>query len=193
MNFNIRDNKFNYFANLSYNYLNSFTDLDINRTYKNDDGSPKSYFNQNSFLDRNGNAYNAKVGADYYQSENTTWGIVLTGMDRKSMQVNNNTSNLFNPSRVLDSVIKARNEDEIVNRNGAVNLNYRHQLDKNGHGITWDADYLTYQNQTGQRYFNSSFFSDGLLKSEDILNGNLPARINIYAIKTDYALPLKDA
>jgi hypothetical protein len=193
LNFNIRDNKFNYFANLSYSYLNNFTDLDINRTYKNDDGSPNSYFNQNSFFDRNGNAYNAKVGADYYSSDNTTWGIVLTGMDRKSDQVNNNTSNLFNPARVLDSLIKARNEDEIVNRNGAVNVNYRHQFDKKGHGITGDADYLTYHNQTGQRYFNSSYFADGLLKSEDILNGNLPARINIYAIKTDYALPLKDA
>lgn len=193
LNFNVRDNKVNYFANLNYNHNNSFSDLDINRTYNNGDGSPKSYFNQNSFFDRNGNAYNAKVGADYYQSETTTWGIVLTGMDRRSVQVNNNTSNLFNPARVLDSVIKARNEDKINYTNGAVNLNYRRQFDKKGHGITADADYLTYRNQTGQRYFNSSYYPDGILKSEDILNGSLPAHINIYTVKTDYALPLKDA
>jgi len=193
LNFNIRNNKFNYFANLSYNRNNSFSDLDINRAYKNEDGSPKSYFNQNSFFDRNGNFYNAKVGADYYQSENTTWGIVLTGMDRKSVQVNSNISNLFNPERVLDSVIKARNEDKISYVNGAVNLNYRHQFDKKGHGITVDADHLTYRNQTDQRYFNSSYNPDGTLKSEDILNGRLPSRINIYTVKTDYSLPLKDA
>lgn len=193
LNFNIRDNKFNYFANLSYNYNNSFTDLDINRTYKNDDGNPKSFFYQNSFFDRNGNAFNAKAGADYYQSEKTTWGIVLTGMNRESVQVNNNTSNLFNPAMVLDSVIKARNEDKIDFINGAINLNYRHQFDKKGQGISADADYLTYHNQTHQHYFNTSYFPDGRLKSEDILNGSLPARINIYAIKTDYSLPLQGA
>lgn len=191
VNLNIRNHQFNYFANLGYNYNNSFSDLDINRTYKNNDGTAKSYFNQNSFFDRNGDTYNAKVGADYYQSENTTWGIVLTGMDRKSVQVNNNTSNLFNPERVLDSVIKARNEDRINYKNGAVNVNYRHQFDKKGQGITADADYLTYDNQTNQRYYNTSYYPDGLLKSADILNGSLPARINIYALKTDYALPLK--
>ncbi len=193
LNFNIRDNKFNYFANLSHNYNNSFTDLDINRTYKNEDGSPKSFFNQNSFFDRNGNAFNAKAGADYYQSETTTWGIVLAGMDRKSVQLNNNISNLFNPARVLDSVIKARNEDKINFRNGAVNLNYRHQFDKNGHQITADADYLTYHNKTDQRYINRSYYPGGILKSEDILNGSLPSGINIYAMKTDYSLPLQDA
>ena len=193
VNFNLRDNKVNYFGNLSYNYNNSFTDLDINRTYKDDDGSPESYFNQNSFFDRTGHVYNAKVGADYYQSENTTWGVVLTGMDRNAVQVNNNTSNLFNPARVLDSVIKAGNEDKTSYKNGAINLNYRHQFDKKGHGITGDADYITYRNKTDQRYFNSSYLPDGLLKSEDVLNGRLPARIHIYALKTDYALPLNGA
>jgi ferric enterobactin receptor len=193
LNLNVRNNKFNYFANLSYNYNNSFTDLDINRAYKNADGSARSYFNQNSFFDRHGNAYNAKLGADYYQSDNTTWGVVLTGMDRRSLQVNNNTSNLFNPARVLDSVIKARNEDRLRYKNGAINFNYRHQFDKKGQGITADADYITYRNQTDQRYFNSSYYPDGILKSADILNGNLPAVIHIYALKTDYTLTVKNA
>ena len=191
-NLNIRNSKFNYFVNLSYNHNNSFSDLDINRTYKNADNSPKSYFNQNSFFDRKGDMVNAKAGADYYQSDNTTWGIVLTGMERKSTQINNNTSNLFNPAKQLDSVIRARNEDKIHFKNAAVNLNYRHQFDKKGHGITADADYLTYQNQTDQRYYNYSYFPNGTLKSQDVLNGGLPSDIKIYSLKTDYSLPLKN-
>lgn len=192
VNFNIRNNKFNYFATLGYNYNNSFTDLDINRIYKNEDGSPASYFNQHTFFNRNGNMYNAKAGADYYQSDKTTWGILLTGMSRSSTQVNNNTSNLSNASRQLDSVIKARNVDKIDFNNGAVNLNYRHQFDKKGHGITADADYLTYRNKTDQVYDNFSYFPNGNLKSQDVLSGHLPSDINIYSLKTDYSLPLAD-
>lgn len=190
-NINIRNDKFNYFANLSYNHNSGFTDLDLNRLYKNADGSPKSYFNQNSFIDRLGNGYNLKMGADYYASENTTWGVVLTGMSRVSTQVNNNTSNLSGPSRQLDSVIRARNEDKINFRNGGVNLNYRHQFDKKGQGITADADFLNYRNRTNQIYNNYSYFPDGNLKSEDILSGRLPSDINIYSLKTDYTLPLQ--
>jgi len=191
LNFNLRNSKFNYFMNFSYNYSNGFTDLDINRTYKNPDGTARSYFNQNSYFDRSGNAFNVKTGADYYQSDQTTWGLVFTGMSRTSSQRNNNSSNLFNAVKQPDSVIKAINIDEIDFNNGGLNLNYRHEFDKKGHGITADADYLLYRNKTDQTYFNSSYFADGRLKSEDILTGHLPADINIYSIKTDYTLPLK--
>ncbi len=193
INFNIRNKKMNYYGILSDNYNNSFTDLDINRTYKNADNSPRSFFNQNSFFDRNGNTLNGKVGADYYQSQKTTWGIVLTGMKRKSTQINNNTSNLFNASKQLDSIITAKNVDKINFINGGINFNYRHQFDSTGHGITADIDYLIYQNQTDQTYYNHSYFAGGNLKSEDILSGNLPSTINIYSIKTDYTLPLANA
>lgn len=189
-NMNLRAGKMNYFTNLSYNYNHSFSDLDINRRYKNADGTTKSYFNQNSFFDREGQSGNVKAGADYYQSKATTWGVLLTGMGRKSTQENNNTSKLLNPSSVLDSTITARNIDKIKFYNGGINLNYRHQFDTTGQGITADADYLAFNNQTDQRYYNSSYFADGRLKSQDILSGDLPSRINIYSLKTDYTLPI---
>jgi len=192
VNLNFRNNKFNYFANLSYNLNNGFTDLDINRTYKNTDGSVASFFDQNSYIKRHGNTYNAKAGVDYYQSDKTTWGIVFTGMYRVSTQTNNNTSNLLNSSRQLDSIITANNIDKIDFKNKAVNLNYRHEFAEKGHEITADADYLGYRNRTDQVYNNFSFFPDKSLKSQDILTGRLPSNIDIYAVKTDYSLPLKN-
>jgi ferric enterobactin receptor len=192
-NFNIRNNKFNYFANLSYNHMAGFTDLDINRRYKNEDGTVKSLFSQNSFINRLGDSYGAKAGADYYQSSNTTWGIVISGMLRKSEQVNNNTSNLFNAALGLDSVIKAVNTDHTNFKNGTINFNYRHQFDQKGQGITADADYLNYRTRTDQVYNNSSYLANGKLKSADVLSGNLPSDINIYTLKTDYTLPLSNA
>ncbi|WP_426327927.1 TonB-dependent receptor domain-containing protein [Pedobacter sp. R-06] len=191
-NFNYRKDKINVFGNLSYNLNNSFTDLDLNRKYKNDDGSAKSYFNQNSYFRRHGNTFNLKTGLDYYASEKTTWGIVLTGMNRISKQVNNNTSNLSNASMQLDSVIRAENIDQIKYQNAGVNLNYRHKFKQAGRELTFDADYLLYRNQTDQTYYNFSYLPSGTLKYQDILTGNLPSNIDIYTAKMDYSHPLEN-
>ncbi|CAH0169613.1 hypothetical protein SRABI126_00995 [Pedobacter sp. Bi126] len=191
-NFNYRKDKINVFGNLSYNLNNSFTDLDLNRKYKNDDGSAKSYFNQNSYFRRHGNTFNLKTGLDYYASDRTTWGVVLTGMNRISKQVNNNTSNLSNASMQLDSVIRAENIDQIKYQNAGVNLNYRHKFKQVGRELTFDADYLLYRNQTDQTYYNFSYLPSGALKYQDILTGNLPSNIDIYTAKADYSHPLEN-
>ncbi|TBO44373.1 TonB-dependent receptor [Pedobacter kyonggii] len=191
-NFNYRKDKLNIFGNLSYNLNNSFTDLDLNRKYKNDDGSAKSYFNQNSYFRRHGNTFNLKTGLDYYASDRTTWGVVLTGMNRISKQVNNNTSNLSNASMQLDSVIRAENIDQIKYQNAGVNLNYRHKFKQAGRELTFDADYLLYRNQTDQTYYNFSYLPSGALKYQDILTGNLPSNIDIYTAKADYSHPLEN-
>ena len=191
-NFNYRKDKINIFGNLSYNLNNSFTDLDLSRKYKNDDGSAKSYFNQNSYFRRHGNTFNLKTGLDYYASDRTTWGVVLTGMNRMSKQVNNNTSNLSNASMQLDSVIRAENIDQIKYQNAGVNLNYRHKFKQAGRELTFDADYLLYRNQTDQTYYNFSYLPSGALKYQDILTGNLPSNIDIYTAKADYSHPLEN-
>lgn len=191
-NFNYRKDKINVFGNLSYNLNNSFTDLDLNRKYKKPDGSPDYYFNQNSYFKRHGNTLNLKTGLDYYASDKTTWGLVFTGMNRKSKQVNNNTSNLSNASLQLDSIIKAENIDNILYQNAGVNLNYRHKFDKAGRELTIDADYLLYRNQTDQTYYNYSYLPNMALKSQDILSGSLPSNIDIYTAKADYSHPLKN-
>ena len=191
-NFNYRKDKINVFGNLSYNLNNSFTDLDLNRKYKNADGSAKSYFNQNSYFRRHGNTFNLKTGLDYYASDRTTWGIVLTGMNRISKQVNNNTSNLSNASMQLDSVIRAENIDQIKYQNAGVNLNYRHKFKQAGRELTFDADYLLYKDKTNQTYYNFSYLPGGALKYQDILTGNLPSNINIYTAKVDYSHPLEN-
>jgi len=189
-NFNYFKNKINFFSTLSYNLNNSFTDLDLNRTYKNADESVKSYFNQNSYFKRHGNTFNLKTGFDYYVSENTTWGMVLTGMNRVSSSVNDNVSNLLNPDRQPYSIIKAKNLDDIHYKNGAVNVNYRHKFDHTGKELTVDLDYLVYRNQTDQTYYNDTYAPDQSLTAQDRLDGNLPSHLDIYTAKSDYSQPL---
>jgi len=190
VNVNYRNNKLNLFATVSENLNNSFSDLTIFRRYKNADESTKSIFDQHSYFKRHGNTLNGKVGADYYATDKTTWGILLTGMTRASTQRNDNTSNLLNAASQLDSVIVAENTDVIDYRNTGINLNFRHQFDKKGTEITVDGDYLNYKNQTDQVYDNYSYFPDRSLKSKDRLTGSLPANVDIYSLKTDYTKTL---
>ncbi|WP_316752357.1 outer membrane beta-barrel protein [Pedobacter gandavensis] len=191
-NMNYRKNKLNFFTNLSYNYQNSFTDLDLFRRYKNEDGSTQSFFEQNSYIRRKGNVFNGKIGMDYYQSEKTTWGLVLTGMDRSGNSTTDNVSKLLNAGRELDSLVKALSKEKTSFQNLGVNLNYRHDFDKSGQQLALDADYLVYNTNTQQEIFNSSYFPDQSLKSEDILHGKLPANIKIYSLKADYTKPFKN-
>lgn len=191
-NFNYRNNKFNFFGNLNQSQQNNFTDLDIKRRYKNEDGSTKSYFEQNSYIRRKGFGLNGKVGADYYQNEKTTWGVLITGMHRSSPETNDNVSNLLNASRELDSVVKAFKTEKEIFKNIGFNLNYRHQFDKEGHQLTFDADYLTYKNDYGQVIENYSYLPDQTLKTQDVLNGVLPSDIRIYTAKADYTKPFKN-
>lgn len=191
-NFNYRKNKLNIFGNFGYNLNNSFTDLDLNRRYKKPDGSTDYFFNQNSYFQRHANTFNGQTGVDYYQSENTTWGVLLRGNIRNANNVNDNTSNLFNPAMVKDSSIVAKNMDDISFKNGGVNANYRHKFGKTGKEITADADYINYNTRTDQHYFNDTYLGNGTLKSQDLLEGQLPARINIYSFKSDYSQPLME-
>jgi outer membrane receptor protein involved in Fe transport len=191
LNLNMRQNKLNFFANLSYNRLNSFNDLDINRRYKNADGSTLSFFNQNTYIRRMGNSYTGKIGMDFYQDAKTTWGVVFTGQSNRGNSNNDNVSKLLNPSQQLDSSIRALNREKTKFENKGVNLNYRRQIDKSGHELTVDLDYLNYKTGNNQLFDNASYRADGSLKLQDFLTGNLPANIDIYSAKTDYSKPLK--
>jgi hypothetical protein len=185
-NFNYRNNKVRAFVNASYSLNNTFTDLDLNRVYRNANQIPTAYFEQHSYFRRRGYTGLLYGGADYSVSDRTTVGFLLTGRYRQSAQLNDNTSRVLGTGRELDSTIVAYNQDDIYFKNGAANLNYRTRFKEPGHELTADADYLTYMNRTEQVYQNSGYLPDYTLQSQDVLTGHLPARIAIYSGNTDY-------
>lgn len=192
LNLNIREGRINAFINLAYSRSNRFNDLDIYRRYKNEDGSTKSYFRQNTYIKEPGNAYSARAGVDFYQSEKTTWGIQLNGQLRNARQTNDNTSNLLNAAERNDSLIKALNTERSTFRNAGANINYRHRFNKDGHEITADLDYILYNTGNEQVFNNTTYMPDGAVSAADRLNGSLPATIYIYSAKADYTRPLKE-
>ena len=92
----------------------------------------------------------------------------------------------------MDSIVVAASSEKSTWRNGAVNLNFRHQFDSTGKELTADVDYLTYNSHKDQDFLNSSYTSGWGIKNVDQLIGELPSLINIYTAKIDYAQPLKN-
>jgi hypothetical protein len=191
-NFNYRNNKLNLFGNLGFNTNNGYSDLTINRHFEDVIGNPKSNFIQNSFNRSTAENYNAKIGADYYLSENSTIGINLSGIYNPNQRIAEVNSAFSNPQNVTDSTIKAHNEQHQMFKNAGVNFNYRQKLDKKGREITADVDYLSYNTNNNQEFNNNSYLPNGALKTNDLLIGLLPANINIFSGKTDYEHPLKN-
>lgn len=189
-NFNYRDKKLNLFGSAGYTLINGFSDLDIYRRYKNPDESTKSFFMQNTFLRRKGNAYTVKAGADFYADAKTTWGIVLTGQTRPLTETNDNVTDILNPASVKDSTAKALNIENSTFKNAGINFNYRKELNKPGNEITADVDYINYSTNNNQTFYNTVLLPGNVVSSTDMLTGKLPATINILSAKTDYSKTL---
>ncbi|MEO6550770.1 MAG: outer membrane beta-barrel protein [Ferruginibacter sp.] len=192
LNLNYRNGKFNIFGNISGNYRENFNTLTIRRKYKNEDQSLNAIFEQTSNEMRFNNNYNAKIGADFYATKKTTFGFVVTGFTTPSNQVANNTSYLKSNTGVIDSIVTAASSEKSSWKNGAVNLNFRHQFDSTGREISADFDYLTYNSHKDQNFTNTSYTPDWITKNQDKLMGELPSLINIYTGKIDYTHPLKN-
>ncbi|MFI5163536.1 MAG: outer membrane beta-barrel protein [Sphingobacteriales bacterium] len=188
LSLNYRQNKFNVAFSFGYNRNNNYNDVDLNRYFDQSITGIAPDFLQQSFTRYMGNSYSGRLNIDFYATEKTTVGIGLNGLLNNSDDHTLSTSNLSTGSQ-LDSTIIADNLQHKNFKNGGINLNYRHAYDKKGTELTADLDYVTYQTQLNQDYTNKSYFPDGALYYQDILTGNLPAQIHIYAAKADYTHP----
>lgn len=189
-NFNYRNGKLNTFGTLTQNYSTNFADLTINRHFKKPDGSRNYDFLQHTYIKPTSQAYSAKIGADYYASEKNTFGIVFTGVSRLGQRDNENSSRILDAAYQLDSTVVAHNTQDNTFRNGGVNLNFRRRAGKNGPEFSVDADYIHYGTGNIQAFNNFTYLPDNTLLRRDRLDGDLPAAIDIYSLKTDYSLPL---
>lgn len=192
LNLNYTDNKIRLFGNVNYANQKFVNDLDIFRRYKNEDGSTKTLFDQNTIMREKTATANAKIGMDYYASEKTTFGMSLIGLIKSSKERKDGKSSLTNAFGVLDSTIIADNREKNKFKNGGINLNFRHEFDSIGRKITVDADYLKYENEIDQNFKNYIYQPDNTLSEQDELTGHLPSNIAIYTFKTDYTHPFKN-
>jgi len=191
-NINYRLNKINYYANLSWNQNHSYQDLTINRKYFTPSGLYKSAFTQNSYIKREIEGLNLKLGADYYISNKSTAGLVISGFENRTYSPVQNRSTIINGSNQVDSTVLATNPGDRKWKNGSINLNYTYKINKKGSEVSANADYLNYQADITQQLESFNFNPANTVSSKSTLQSFLPADLNIQSFKTDYLSPLKE-
>lgn len=191
LNLNYRNNRVNLFATFSHTKNKNFNDLNIERRYKNEAQQLQSVFSQYSYILRSSESYGTKLGVDFYATDNTSFGVVVNGLLRPSEGHTDNTSRLLKANGELDSTIVADNRNKNEFENGSVNLNFRHGFGKTGRSFSADFDYVAYRTRDEQLYKNFIYYPGDELQSQDIIEGTLPSKIDIYTAKADYTHPLK--
>lgn len=188
---NYSNNKVAFFSGLGAAAQGFFQDLEISRIYKNADLSPKTYFNQRTYIKIISQSYSLRVGADYYLNNKSTLGINARGLIAPTFAFNDNKAQLLNSQQILDNQVLATNNEKNIFASGTFNINFRHQFDSSGKQLITHLDYVTYRNNITQLFSNNVLLPNGTNIYNDRQNGNLPSSINIYAFKCDYEHPLK--
>ncbi len=193
LNINYRNGKVNIFGNYGFSYWQSYNDLMIVRNFRNlSTKELETIFDQESIMNRHSTYQSLKAGIDFYASKKTTLGVVLSGYVNPNAQTGDNTTFLKDADSQIDSIVLATNSTKRHSNNFAANFNLRHEFDTTGKEFTIDLDYLTYD-QTSDQFFINNFLNPDYTvhRPASYLKGSLPAKVDIYAAKTDFVFPLK--
>ena len=192
-NFNYREGKVNLFSNLSHNYQERFSTLNIDRNiYNSNTNSIVNVFNQVADRISTGNSYDVKVGVDFFATKKTTFGAVVNLNSRKMLSTSPNITNISNASKSLESITTAAVDNQSEGKNLNTNFNFRTVLDKKGKEITSDIDFMKYGTDNDLFMVNSYTDAAGNPYSKaDTLKGVLPQHIDVYSARVDYLHPLK--
>jgi len=183
---NYNKNKVSISSYLFGGFYESFQDLYINRYYKTEANELESAFAQNSFNFRKGKYLNAKIGMDYYITEDIAMGISFKSDNSPTTRDTDNTSRVTDATDLLLQTVVADNLQDNTFNNLVYNGYVTKTLDSLGSSISIDADYVTYETSSDQRFKNFIFDESGTQTFEDQINGEIPSTIDIYAAKSDY-------
>jgi len=190
--FNYKNNLINLFVNNTYTYNKKYSSSnvtsDISGANNNLLTEQVSANNSNSTT----RSYRPTLGLDIYLSKRTT--LTLSG----TSGLGSSGSGLVSGMDVLDSLRNKANRIAYSSRlhdnpfNYTAGIQLAHQLDTAGRSFTVSADHSEYRNFPLQTNYNTLDGATGNFVSE---TDNLLVQhrqLDIYAVKADYVLPLKN-
>ncbi|WP_412466201.1 TonB-dependent receptor domain-containing protein [Pedobacter sp. KLB.chiD] len=190
LNLNHRQGKWNIFGNGAIVRKAQFNNTFLTRTTLSD--GLASSLTQNFDRKNKGVGFQGKLGADYYASEKTVFGVMLdanTVTTKLSNLSNTNINAVQNGSSSLNYILQDANSHSPVG-NLTANFNIKHDFDKKGKSLTFDMDYSRFSNKKDENFLASYLNGSGNQTNETTLRNNTDAEINIYAAKTDFTLPI---
>lgn len=192
INFNYRKNKINFFGNYNPNYFRGRSQLEIHRTKIDQDKNVLGYNDVLTQFKFGNNNHTLKLGLDVFADKKNTIGVVVSGFTFSGHPTPRTVTSTHDQDYKVLSQMVSQTDNKIKFRNLTTNINYRHQFDSTGRELTADVDYIAYENNSRMtlttEFYNGAgqAFGDPL-----ILKGELPAKINIWSVKSDYTHPFK--
>jgi len=183
---NYRNGKLNTFLTYSYNYNKNYSDLYALRTYHDDAGNIIATLDQPTYFNGKGHNHTFKTGVDFYASAKTTFGFALNGILAERHGSSDATATWLDAANNVDSSIKTTSSSDYRFKNGGINFNIKHNINK-GQDITADIDWLHYDINNQQYFSNTQLIVGG---SEDASRGDVPSTLKIFTAKADYSLQL---
>ncbi|MGI8950947.1 MAG: TonB-dependent receptor domain-containing protein [Chitinophagaceae bacterium] len=193
ININWRKGKTNIYGNYGYSYWEGFNDIYIDRNLRDTTGLPfNRYVEQHTFGRFSDRSHDFKAGIDFLADKNTTFGFAVKGTIDNQSFTSTGTANIFDSLHNFVQYNNAISQTKTPLTNVGFNLNFQKKLNDKGKEISADADYIFY-NTPGIQYSDNYLYNSDKTPSElpYLLNGNLPALIDIFSFKADYKQPLK--
>ncbi|OYX97772.1 MAG: hypothetical protein B7Y76_07890, partial [Sphingobacteriia bacterium 35-40-5] len=137
---NLREGKWNFFANAAARKSRQNTDGSIDRKV-NSNGGIKDFINRTVDIDASSNV-NLNLGADYYLNKQSSFGFMLKNNEYRSSLMTPGTT-LIQTNGKTDSSLQTLNDINQQNSRTNYNLNY-HYEDSLGSEWNLDANYTNY-------------------------------------------------
>lgn len=190
LSLNHRQGKLNLFTTLDRNDNKRYQLLDLDRIVT-DSLNNKTYFSQRSYMPSTNHNNSYRVGADYDLSAKNTVGVIVSGYYNPGKDNNENTTYIGRQPQVFDTYQTTGSTINNVNRNFALNLNDRYQIDTLGQQLGIDLDYSKFRNSSNALYTTNYFLTNGNSAGLPFYLRQLtPSEISIRTGKADYTYPL---
>ncbi len=128
--------------------------------------------------------HNIRLGYDYQLGKKTTLGVLTAAYNNKwTMDAVNNTTIKVN--NLLDTIVKINNDEINHWKHWMGNINLQHIINS-GEEITFNADYLFYDDNNPNNYLNHYYNSNRQLLRTANTRSSKKTVINILPVQIDY-------
>lgn len=187
---NYRNGKYNAFLTWSSNFSKFYTDMYALRTYFKAGGGDSSRLDQPTNFKTDFNNNTVKTGLDYFLTDKTTLGIVLTGSLTNRDGTSDAMATWLDATDKIDSAIHTKSKTKYDLKNGNISAYIKHAFSKTKE-LSVDADWLNYDIVNDQLFTNERELPQYYYEGS---RGDLPAKLKILSAKADYVWKfMKDA
>jgi len=178
---NYKKGRINTFLNYSLNEVRYLTNLYAYRTYYDADKNVTGILRQPAYFSGTVMNNTVKTGLDYSLSSRTSIGIALSGTAIHRSGSNTGHADWLDAAGNLDSSLLTKALPVNTYRNGAVNMNAKHELGKKAE-LRTDLDYLHYRMLGKQDFDNQLLVAGGY---DSVFRSRIPTSIDIFSGKLD--------